>query len=405
MSTTNSRPVISNVGHKYLRLHLTPDLGPIRLRKLLDYFKSVDRIMNATQAELTCVEGIGPKIAKSITQGPDAKQVGIEIERAERCGGRIYCVADDDYPASLLQIPDPPTCLYVKGAIEPADAVSVGVVGTRRCSRYGLEQAERFSELLAGAGFTIVSGLARGIDGAAHRGALAAGGRTIAVLGHGLGQVYPPEHQELASRIVQTGSGALMSELAVNIGPDPKNFPRRNRIVVGLSLGVIIVEAGKRSGALITARLANEYNREVFAVPGRIDDVERTVGTNGLIRDGKAKLITCLDDVLDELQEVGEIMRASTGLGAAKPAETSTPTPQKAPAGFRQSPSLKTNLSFEEQSALSAVMDGEEDIDSISIRTNLESSRLLAAMTTLQLRGLIKQVPGGRFIPRERSIA
>jgi len=313
---TDARPVISDVGRQYLRLHMTPDVGPVRLRNLLQHFGSVEAVLSASIAELTQVEQIGPSTAASIFSHRRDDTGDREIERAADVGARILCLEDADYPPMLRRISDPPTCLYVRGDLRPTDGVALAIVGSRRCSHYGMEQARRFAEGLARAGMTIVSGLARGIDGAAHRAALDVGGRTLAVLGNGLASVYPPEHEDMAAEIVR--SGALLSELAVDQPPDAKNFPPRNRIIVGLTMGVLVIEASRRSGALISARLANDCNREVFALPGRVDQLEYSGGTNGAIREGWARPVTCVEDVLDDLAEVGRILAAG---GAERPGE------------------------------------------------------------------------------------
>lgn len=408
--------MLSDAGRKYLRVHLTPDVGPIRFRNLLDHFGDVDAIFGASMAELERVEGIGPKIARSIFEARTDTLVDEEIQRAAALGVRICCWADADYPRPLLNITDPPICLYTRGELLPTDAVAVAVVGTRRCSHYGREQAQRFGRALGGAGFTVVSGLARGVDGHAHQGALEAGGRTIAVLGQGLGsRVYPPEHEELAARIVQ--HGAVVSELPVDVIPDSGNFPRRNRIIIGLSLGVVVIEAGARSGALITARLAHDYNREVFALPGRVDCPDVSAGTNGLIRDGKAKLITCLDDVLDELQDVGRIMREAV---AATPTSNVgqrglpggiAPLPQE-PTLFSDSSGVPINRSREVQEPVSmplqhleptekivyeAIVRGATELEAIGVACTLDAGRVRSTLTSLELKRLIKRLPGDRF--------
>ena len=388
-----SASTISQIGREYLRLHLTADVGPVRLRRLVTHFGSITAIRSKSMAELMEVEGIGPKVAESIFTSKGEDAVEAEVERAAEEGVRILCGEDAEYPRPLLHIPDPPTCLFVRGTLEPTDAVAVAIVGTRRCSHYGLEQARRFGELLGRAGFTVVSGLARGIDAAAHRGALAAGGRALAVLGNGLASIYPPEHASLADQIA--GSGAVMTELAVDVVPDAKNFPPRNRIIAGLSLGTIVVEAPARSGALITARLATEYDREVFAIPGRIDQPQRCGGTNGLIRDGKGKLITCLEDVLDELREVGDIMRPeedSEAAGSAAVDAASLPFPEHDPPG--QSAVTLTD----DERTVHAALDGEaRDIDQLHAAIHLPTPRITSVLTSLQLKGLVRRLPGNRY--------
>ena len=388
MARPSTDTVISEVGRAYLRLQLTQDVGPARLNNLIAHFGSVEAVLSASMAALEGVEGIGRQIATSLVRARDGGPVDREIDRAAEEGLRIVCRDDDDYPQSLLHIPDPPICLYLRGHLEPSDCVSVSIVGTRRCSHYGREQAARFAESLARAGFTIVSGLARGIDGEAHRGAIRGGGRTLAVLGNGLAQVYPPEHESLAAEVAC--SGALISELPVDTPPDSKNFPKRNRIIAGLSLGVIVVEAGRRSGALITARLAAEYNREIFALPGRVDRPDLTAGVHALIRDGHAKLVTHLEDVLDELSEVGQIMRQRPPATAeGDPTEVSGTTQVR-----------MSKLASQEQAVLAVVMDGVEEINAIRAKVELDMGSVLSTLTALQLKGFIEQLPGNRFVAR-----
>lgn len=380
--------VLSESARHYLRLSLTPGAGPVLVRRLVTHFGSVQRVLDASVAALQKVNGIGTVTSESIFRARSTEvsdEVSREIERAESSGVRILSVEDAGFPKPLLHIPDPPLVLYVRGSLQPADTIAVGVVGTRRCSHYGREQAVRFGELLGGAGFTVVSGLARGVDSFAHRGALRGGGRTIAVLGNGLSSVYPVEHEPLADDIVQ--SGAVISDLPMAIRPDPKNFPRRNRIVAGLSLGVLIVEAGQRSGALITARLAAEYNREVFAIPGRIDRPELTSGSNGLIRDSGAKLVTCLEDMLNELSGVGEVM----GSGLADEPPDSEPA------------RTRPGLSERDRAIIDAVCMGCHDVDAICEEANLDTGVVLGSLTKLQILGQLRRLPGGTFEPCTRD--
>ncbi len=379
MTATPAKTVISDVARGYLRLQRVPDVGPIRAKNLLAHFGSVDAIFSASVVELERVEGVGQKVAEAVFRARQDDSVQKEIDKAAECGARILCAQDEEYPRLLHHIPDPPICLYVRGRIEPADAVAVAIVGTRRCSHYGREQALRFGEMLAQAGFTVVSGLARGIDGDAHRGALRAGGRTIAVLGCGLGTIYPPEHEELADEIAQRG--AVVSELEIDIGPDSKNFPPRNRIIAGMSLGVLVVEAGQASGALITARLATEYNREVFALPGAVDRPAQNAGSNALIRESQAKLVTCLEDILDELGDVGKVLRPSP-----------VPSPQELPP--------PTDLDASQRRVWDCVANGIEEFEGLCRHTQLDAGFLAATLTRLQLRGLVKQLPGNRFVCR-----
>jgi len=383
MSTTKQAgEVISDVARGYLRLGLVGDVGPVRAAKLVAHFGSLEAVFEASRSELKRVDGIGEQIAGRIFSARGDDEIEREITRARACGLRILCPEDADYPRPLVHTPDPPMCLYVRGTLERTDAVSVAIVGTRRCSHYGSEQAQRFGEVLASAGFTVVSGLARGVDSWAHRGALRAGGRTLAVLGNGLATIYPREHEQLAAEI--TEHGAVLSELPVDIIPDSKNFPRRNRIVAGLSLGVLVVEAGRTSGALITARHAVEYNREVFAIPGRIDRPELTAGANGLIRDGCAKLVTSLDDLLDDLSQVGEIMRQ--GL------RDDERDAESAVAAHRQA-----RLESHEKAIIEAVRHGASRVDAICDEANLDAGTVVAALTKLQIQGFLRRLPGDCF--------
>lgn len=397
MSQAPANPVCSEKARLYLRLQMTEQVGPIRLQNLLKHFGTVEAVLAASQAELQRVEGIGPITAKAIfgVRAADA-ETERELARAADCDVRIICLEDDSYPAPLKHIADPPICLYVRGELIPTDTVAVGIVGTRKCSHYGREQAARFGELLAQAGFTVVSGLARGVDGAAHRGALRAGGRTLAVLGNGLSGIYPPEHEELAADIA--GRGAVISELPIDASPEAKNFPGRNRIIAGLSLGVLVIEAGKRSGALITARLAVEYNREAFALPGNVDRPDWTAGTNALIRDGTAKLVTCLEDILEELGEVGRIM---TPTSRSVPATQAAPTRSARTAGNPSLPLFDAGgpdaLTAGRQQVLDAIAAGSVEADDICASTGLPAGTVFAAITQLQITGVIQRLPGNRL--------
>lgn len=372
--------VASPVAQKYLRLQSAKNVGPVCARKLIERFGSIDAVFAASVRELERVPDIGRGRAKGVWDARGSDNVGEELVAAARSGVRVICREDPDYPKLLAHICDPPVCLYVRGQLQPEDGVAVAVVGSRRCSHYGLEQAHRFGALLAQAGFTVVSGMARGADSAAHRGALEANGRTVAVMGNGLGHIYPPEHADLADEIA--ANGAVISELPMDTAPDAKNFPPRNRIIIGLALGVIVVEAGKPSGALITARLATEYNREVFAVPGRVDN-PRARGTNALIRDGAAKLITCLEDVLDELGDVGRIMRPN-----ADETEGLTPAPV---------------LDEAERAIFDIITVDDTSLEHICNESKLSPAVVATTLTKLQMKGLIRQRPGNVFV-RSRSV-
>lgn len=405
MPTSTIVSTASESARQFLRLHLIPEVGPIRARNLLAHFCTIDRVLSASRAELERVDQVGPKTADAICRLRDDPGVDRELELAASHGVRVLTQVDAEFPKPLLRIDDPPVCLYLRGELQPTDAVAIAVVGTRRCSHYGQEQATRFGEALAAAGFTVVSGLARGVDALAHQGALRAGGRTIAVLGNGLTAVYPAEHAALADQIC--ASGAILSEFPMETQPDPGNFPRRNRLIAGLTLGTLVIEAGLRSGALITARCAAEYNREVFAVPGRIDRPDLSAGVNALIRDGGAKLVTCLDDVLDELKEVGEIMRprsdrpsaANTGAASTGAANTEREpaTDTATPRSHDLPDARELKLSDAQRAILSSVRNGQEELEAICVATGFASSIVVAQLTDLQLRGYVRRLPGDRF--------
>ena len=391
---SNQDRVASDIARQYLRLHLADGIGPVFLGRLIKRFKTIEDILRASEADLCEVEGIGPRRARGILEARRDNGVEQQLERAALAGVRIICWEDAEYPAHLRHCDDPPICLYLRGQLQAEDAVAIAIVGSRKCSRYGYEQARRFGGLLAGAGFTVVSGLARGIDGYAHEGALLAGGRTLAVLGCGVDVVYPPEHEELAQRV--TGSGALVAEDPLGSPPTVDSFPRRNRIIAGLCMGVIVVEANRRSGALITARLASEYNREVFALPGRVD-TPTAAGPNDLIRKGAAKLVANLEDILDELGEVG----ASMGKPAGKSAVASS-TGDRADARDLPNGDLAA-LDETERNVLGCLGSEEVHLDRIAEEVALPIGQVMSALTTLQLKGVVVAIPGNSFARRRRA--
>jgi DNA processing protein len=374
------RAVASDLAQKYLRLHLCPEIGSIRFRNLLEGFGTIDAVLSAPQSALMSVEKVGENAARSFVSHRNQVDVEGQLNLAQKHGCRIICLADEEYPAALRMIPDPPPCLFVKGSLLKEDTLSLGIVGSRHCSRYGAEQAERFGALVAGAGMTVVSGLARGVDTYAHRGAIAGGGRTIAVMGCGLGRVDERDADGLPAKIID--HGAVISELPMDIPPDAKNFPPRNRIIAGLSLGVLVIEAARRSGALISARLANEYNREVFAIPGRID-APYSEGVHDLIKMGGAKLVTCLPDILAELGETGALLMP--------PPFSTTPdkTSQDQP-GLFEAESPQSRI-------LSVLSDEPLTIDAICEASGLQPSQVASTLVSLQLAGRIKRHAGDIF--------
>jgi len=361
-----------------LRLHLTNGIGPRLFAALLEHFGSARAAGEASAAALAEVPGIGTQTAGKIREAIAQVDAQAELDRATAAGVRVIVRGDAEYPVALTYLFDAPVALYVKGTLVREDAQAIGIVGMRKCSLYGEEQAQRLAGGLARSGFTIVSGLARGIDTAAHKAALAAGGRTIAVLGNGLAQVYPPENARLA--VAVTECGALLSEFPMATDPRAENFPRRNRILAALALGIIVVEAGKQSGSLITARLAAELGKEVFAVPNRVD-APGASGVHALIRDG-AKLVESVADVLDELPNLG--VKPAAGEEAAAEATLA----------------LKVKLSPEE-ARLIEVMDGEPlGVDALASRAGIEARKVSGALTLLELKGLVRALPGGRFMKR-----
>jgi DNA processing protein len=353
-----------------LRLTLVSGVGPRIRRALLDRFGTPRAVLAAARSQLREVPGVGPKLTERIAAASDEIDVEAQIALCREHGLAILTESHPGYPRVLREIHDPPGVLFVRGRIEPQDALAIAIVGTRHATPYGLQQAERLAGSLARAGLTIVSGLARGIDAAAHRGALAAGGRTLAILGSGVLNIYPPEHAGLADELA--ARGALVAELPPRGEPLPGTFPQRNRIISGLSLGVIVVEAGQQSGALITARLAMEQGREVFAVPGRVDS-RTSHGCHRLIRDG-AKLVETADDVLEELGPLVEAAPRADGQVTHHPAEL-----------------LLNEL---EQQVLAAVTSEATAIDGLVAATGLPVPQVLATLSVLEMRHLIRRLSG-----------
>jgi DNA processing protein len=351
------------------------------------------------------VEGIGSAKATKIQMAlrEAAQAVDAEITRAHAAGVRIICPDDgEDYPVLLRSIPDPPVILYVRGTLEPRDLNSLGIVGSRRCTYYGREQAERFAALLAGAGFTVISGGARGVDSAAHRGAMAPPqGRTIAVLGSGVEVAYPPENAGLFDQIAKRG--AVVSEFPLGTPPNKENFPRRNRIVSGMSRGVMVVEADIKSGALITARQAVEdHGRPVFALPGRVDNPQ-SAGPHKLIREG-AVLVENLDDIVHALDPLPQ-NAVEPGLFASFAAmiddgESQEQAPVDAPAP-EPAPALD-GLSDRQRVILTEMGTDPSAVDVLVERTALPAHVVLQELTFLSLKGQVKRVDGQTYV-RQRA--
>src|SRR5437870_8460996 len=288
-----------NATEACIALNMLPTVGPVRLRKLLEVFRKPQQVLAAKRSELRKVEGIGNEVADQISTWESTVDLAAELKRVRDFGATVITQESPSYPRPLREIHAPPIVLYVWGELQERDHHAIGIIAARRTTHYGMESAKKLAYQLAYAGLTVVSGLARGIDTAAHQGALAAKGRTIAVIGSGLAKLYPPENAALAEKI-RAGNGAVVSEFSMEIEPDRQTFPMRNRIISGWSHGILVVEAGLDSGALITVSQALEQGRSVYAVPGHIN-APSAQRSNRLIQQG-AKLVMDASDLLDDLQ-------------------------------------------------------------------------------------------------------
>jgi DNA processing protein len=364
-----------------LAIHLTPGVGPRLTAALLERFESPAAVLRATIAELCDVPHIGPKLAQYLTRAAGNPEINVELERIAKAQIRLLVKGTPEYPESIASIPDPPLLLYVRGELTPADACAVALVGSRQCTDYGRRIAARLAAGLARAGATVISGLARGIDGVAHRAALEAKGRTIAVLAGGLSRIYPPEHKELADQVA--ASGALMTESSMAQEPLPGLFPARNRLISGLSRVVIVVEAGEASGALHTAHHAAEQGRTVMAVPGPVA-AAASAGCNALIRDGVA-LCRGVDDVLEELHGVSAVEQA------AKTGAVGTPIVEKAP---------PPSLTDEQRRVWDFLASGPRTVDEMAQQLGLAAQQLGAWLMMMEMKRVIRRLPGNRY---ERS--
>ena len=368
----------------WLQLLRADGVGPVTFAKMIKFFGSAERVLGASVSELARIEGIGYKTAERIASSRGKFDAGAELELARKLGVWLVNLADERYPPVLKRIYDPPPVLYVKGSLGRQDNLAMSIVGSRHCSLYGQEQASRFAHFLGSAGFTICSGMARGIDTAAHQGALSAGGRTIAVQGCGLARVFPPENNKLFEMIAE--SGACVSELPLQAEPLAVNFPPRNRIIAGLSLGTIVVEAAPRSGALITAKAALDYDREVMAVPGKIDS-PLSRGAHQLIKQG-ARLIESVEDIMEALGQIGEQLHEHVSNAAEEAAA-------RAEKSLFDAGQLK--LSDAERKIYDYLTKEPTHIEQIIAETNLTPGVVNATLISLRLKGLIKQYPGSLF--------
>jgi DNA processing protein len=358
-----------------LRLALVSGVGPRLWKRLLERFGTPEAVLGAAPSALREVEGVGPKVAQSIAKAGDEIDVADELAVCQANGISILLQSRPEYPELLRQIYDPPAVLFARGNLLPRDGLALAIVGTRHATQYGLRQAERLAGSLARAGLTIVSGLARGIDAAAHRGALAAGGRTVAVLAGGVLTIYPPEHDTLAAEVM--AQGVLLSEAPSRASLQSGMFPQRNRIISGLSLGVLVIEAGDRSGALITARQAMEQGREVFAMPGRVDD-RSSHGCHRLIRDG-AKLVETADDVLEELGPLFQPTPGQDGQVVHHPGELL--------------------LNEVEQQILAVIGSESMLIDEIIVESGLPAAQVVSTLNVLEMRRMVRR-QGGATVTR-----
>ncbi len=356
----------------WLTLSMIPGIGATRCQKLLKHFGSPQAILGANLDELQHVDGIGEYTARQIVSTRDKLDVEKEISRIKKQKVSIVTFSDDNYPVNLRSIFDPPIVLYVKGELLPEDRIAIAMVGTRRPTTYGKMVAEKMSRELAEREVSVVSGLARGIDTSAHKGALSCGGRTIAVLGCGIDICYPPENRALFDEISERG--VVVSEFPMGTRPEKMNFPVRNRIISGLSLGVVIVEAGHRSGALITAECALEQGREVFAVPGNIFNLG-TKGTHSLIKEG-AKLVENCEDIIEEIRCLRDVLPVSPAIKCLR----------------------EVKLSPEEERVYNLLSFEPIHIDLISKQSGLAINRVSPVLINLEIKGKIRQVAGKMFL-------
>lgn len=359
----------------FIALNMIETVGPVRVRQLLERFGDAPSVLRASRSQLLAVQGIGDETASAIANWERGIDLAAELKRISDYGCHVLTQDDEDYPPLLRQIYDPPIVLYVKGTLGAKDKNSVAIVGSRQTTHYGIEVARRFGYQLGYLGVTVVSGGARGIDTAAHQGALSAKGRTIAVLGTGINIVFPPENCELFQRITQTG--AVVTQFPFNRKADKQSFPIRNRIVAGMTLGTVVVEAHLSSGALITTNFATEYGRQVFAVPGRIDS-PRSKGCHELIKNG-AKLCEGAEDILSEFEYLFPATNRPPGVN-----ETGV------------LPAL--NLTENEQKVFDALEEEEMDVDEVIRKCGLPASAVSVALLSLEMKRLVRQLPGKMFL-------
>ncbi len=353
----------------YIALNMMEKVGPVSVRSLAAVLGSVSAIFDASASDLQQADGIGSALASSIIRQRDTLKMDEELARAEDSNTHIITPLDEEYPAALREIHDPPLALYVRGSLRPTDKNSIAVVGTRRATHYGMDTTRKFSFQLGKAGVCVLSGLALGVDTAAHEGALRSGGRTVAVIGSGFDHMYPSENIALAERIAD--QGAVLTEFPFTRKPDKTTFPMRNRIVSGMSRGVLVVEAGRRSGAAITANQALSQGRSVFAVPGRIDSY-LSVGTNALIKEG-AYLVTGVQDILEHF----EMLFPKSLLDDEQGSRVNLP-----------------NLSEDETKIVELLAKGEMGVDLLIRESGISTAKVASILISLELKKIVRMLPG-----------
>jgi len=357
----------------WLALFTVPKVGPVRYIFLVKHFGSPEKVLSASKEKLAELPDIGHVIASNIKNKVSWEKAEEQLKLLEKNQVQIVTFKDENYPENLASIYDPPPFLFVKGEIKEEDRNAVAIVGCRSASLYGKRITERIGRELAKRGVTIVSGLARGIDSIGHLSALKENGRTLAVFGSGLDVVYPSENKKLTEHI--QSSGAILSEFSLGTKPEAPNFPRRNRLISGLSLGVVIVEAGTKSGALITAHCALEQNREVFAIPGNLG-AKNSEGTNKLIKQG-AKLVTSVEDILEELKITTQEGKPSSSVLTEED---------------------MSHLSEKEKNIFKFISDEPYHIDKIATQASVNVSQALSTLLSLELKGVVKQLSGKMFV-------
>ena len=376
-------PVSGEALEPVLRLAMVEGIGPARLSALLAHFGSPERVLGATVAELGALPGFGRELVKRLRGAATAdglRKAREAMETLERAGAVVFTPDDAVYPDAFRTLPDPPYLLFAIGNLDLLTAPGLGVVGTRTPTEYGRRTASALAGELARAGLTIVSGMARGIDSAAHAAALGAGGTTVGVLGHGIDKVYPPENDRLFRHVGERG--LLLTELAPGEQPNAGNFPRRNRLIAALSLGVLVVEMGEKSGAQHTVTYALEQGKDVFAIPGPIGSPQ-SAGTNQLLKDG-ARLVTSTADIIEELRGVGHAF-ADAARAAGSPVPVDVPSAPPA------------DLVPDEAAVFATLAAEERHVDELAERAGMAPSNVLAALLGLELRGIAESLPGKHF--------